>query len=60
MLSASVVLRNGVSAFGVYYLFEREVLVLSNVSLSLFLTIALMSLKLRGLAALASPLFGAA
>jgi ESS family glutamate:Na+ symporter len=60
VLFASVVLRTGVSAFGVYYVFEREVLVLSNVSLSLFLTIALMSLKLRDLAALASPLFGAA
>jgi ESS family glutamate:Na+ symporter len=40
-----------------YQVFEREVSVLGNVSLSLFLAIALMSLKLWDLAALALPFF---
>jgi ESS family glutamate:Na+ symporter len=52
-----VVLRNGLSALGLYQVFEREVSVLGNVSLSLFLAIALMSLKLWDLASLALPIF---
>ncbi|MHC8364315.1 sodium/glutamate symporter [Pseudomonas sp. ZT5P21] len=57
VLFVGVVLRNGLSAFGLYQVFEREVSVLGNVSLSLFLAIALMSLKLWDLAALALPIF---
>jgi len=55
VLFVGVMLRNGLSALGVYQVFEREVSVLGNVSLSLFLAIALMSLKLWDLAALALP-----
>ncbi|MFJ4110776.1 sodium/glutamate symporter [Pseudomonas sp. NPDC089758] len=55
VLFVGVLLRNGLSALGVYKVFEREVSVLGNVSLSLFLAIALMSLKLWDLAALALP-----
>jgi len=55
VLFVGVLLRNGLSAFGFYRVFEREVSVLGNVSLSLFLAIALMSLKLWDLAALALP-----
>lgn len=57
VLFVGVVLRNGLSAFGLYQVFEREVSVIGNVSLSLFLAIALMSLKLWDLAALALPVF---
>jgi len=57
VLFIGVVLRNGLSALGLYQVFEREVSVLGNVSLSLFLAIALMSLKLWDLAALALPIF---
>ena len=57
VLFVGVVLRNGLAAFGLYHVFEREVSVLGNVSLSLFLAIALMSLKLWDLAALALPFF---
>jgi len=57
VLFVGVLLRNGLSIFGVYQVFEREVSVLGNVSLSLFLAIALMSLKLWDLAALALPFF---
>ncbi|AGN77961.1 sodium/glutamate symporter [Pseudomonas sp. GD03651] len=57
VLFVGVLLRNGLSAFGFYRVFEREVSVLGNVSLSLFLAIALMSLKLWDLAALALPFF---
>lgn len=55
VLFTGVLLRNGLSLFGLYQVFEREVSVLGNVSLSLFLAIALMSLKLWDLAALAMP-----
>lgn len=55
VLFVGVVLRNGLSAGGLYQVFEREVLVLGNVALSLFLALALMSLKLWDLAALALP-----
>ncbi|PRA59876.1 MULTISPECIES: sodium/glutamate symporter [Pseudomonas] len=57
VLFVGVLLRNGLSALGMYQVFEREVSVLGNVSLSLFLAIALMSLKLWDLAALALPIF---
>lgn len=57
VLFVGVVLRNGLSALGLYQVFEREISVLGNVSLSLFLAIALMSLKLWDLAALALPIF---
>ncbi|MFJ1341154.1 sodium/glutamate symporter [Pseudomonas caricapapayae] len=57
VLFAGVLLRNGLSLLGVYQVFEREVSVLGNVSLSLFLAIALMSLKPWDLAALALPFF---
>ncbi|MBY8947899.1 sodium/glutamate symporter [Pseudomonas sp. SH10-3B] len=56
VLFIGVVLRNGLSALGWHQVFEREVSVLGNVSLSLFLAIALMSLKLWDLAALALPI----
>jgi len=56
VLFVGVVLRNGLSALGWHQVFEREVSVLGNVSLSLFLAIALMSLKLWDLAALALPI----
>jgi ESS family glutamate:Na+ symporter len=57
VLFVGVVQRNGLSALGLYQVFEREVSVLGNVSLSLFLAIALMSLKLWDLASLALPIF---
>ncbi|SDR93451.1 glutamate:Na+ symporter, ESS family [Pseudomonas sp. Z003-0.4C(8344-21)] len=57
VLFVGVLLRNGLAALGLYQVFEREVSVLGNVSLSLFLAIALMSLKLWDLAALALPIF---
>ncbi|EJK98751.1 MULTISPECIES: sodium/glutamate symporter [Pseudomonas] len=57
VLFVGVVLRNGLAALGLYQVFEREVSVLGNVSLSLFLAIALMSLKLWDLASLALPFF---
>lgn len=57
VLFVGVVLRNGLSGLGLYQVYEREVSVLGNVSLSLFLAIALMSLKLWDLAALALPIF---
>lgn len=57
VLFVGVLLRNSLSALGLYQVFEREVSVLGNVSLSLFLAIALMSLKLWDLAALALPIF---
>lgn len=57
VLFMGVVLRNGLSALGWHKVFEHEVSVLGNVSLSLFLAIALMSLKLWDLASLALPIF---
>ncbi|WP_216891683.1 sodium/glutamate symporter [Pseudomonas putida] len=57
VLFVGVLLRNGLSMFGLYQVFEREVSVMGNVSLSLLLAIALMSLKLWDLAALALPFF---
>ncbi len=57
VLFVGVVLRNGLEALGVHKVFEREVSLVGNVSLSLFLAMALMSLKLWDLAALALPIF---
>jgi ESS family glutamate:Na+ symporter len=58
VLFVGVILRNGLSALGWYTVFERAVSVLGNVSLALFLAMALMSLRLWELAALALPLLG--
>ncbi|MDE2611076.1 MAG: sodium/glutamate symporter [Burkholderiales bacterium] len=55
VLFAAVILRNGLALLGWYQIFERAVSVLGNVSLSLFLAMALMSLRLWDLAALALP-----
>jgi glutamate:Na+ symporter, ESS family len=57
VLFVGVVLRNGLSVSGWYQVFEDEVSLLGNVSLGLFLAIALMSLRLGDLASLALPLF---
>jgi ESS family glutamate:Na+ symporter len=51
-----VILSNTLSATGFYQVFERAVSVLGNVSLSLFLAMALMSLRLWELASLALPM----
>jgi ESS family glutamate:Na+ symporter len=56
VLFVGVVLRNGLAVHGWYQVVEREVSLLGNVSLGLFLSIALMSLRLGDLAALALPL----
>ncbi len=56
VLFVGVVLRNSLSALGLQQVLEREVSLLGNVSLSLFLAIALMSLKLWDLKALALPI----
>lgn len=55
-LFVGVILRNTLSIFKVHQVFEREVSVIGNVSLSLFLASALMTLKLWELANLALPL----
>jgi ESS family glutamate:Na+ symporter len=57
VLFVGVVLRNGLAVRGWYRVFEDAVSVLGNVSLGLFLAIALMSLRLGDLASLALPLF---
>jgi len=57
VLFVGVVLRNGLAMRGWYQVFEDEVSLLGNVSLGLFLAIALMSLRLGDLASLALPLF---
>jgi ESS family glutamate:Na+ symporter len=56
-LFVGVVVRNGLAVSGLYQVFEDEVSLLGNVSLGLFLAIALMSLRLGDLASLALPLF---
>lgn len=55
-LFVGVILRNLLSLFRLHQVFEREVSVIGNVSLSLFLASALMTLKLWELANLALPL----
>ncbi|WP_047243485.1 sodium/glutamate symporter [Chromobacterium subtsugae] len=57
VLFVGVLISNGLAALGWYKVFEREVSVVGNVSLSLFLALALMSLRLWDLAALALPIF---
>ncbi|AKH87657.1 sodium/glutamate symporter [Edwardsiella tarda] len=56
VLFVGVILSNTLSKIGFYQVFERAVSVLGNVSLSLFLAMALMSLKLWELASLALPM----
>ncbi|MBC8954319.1 sodium/glutamate symporter [Xenorhabdus sp. PB62.4] len=56
VLFIGVILSNGLSWLGFYRVFDRAVSVLGNVSLSLFLAMALMSLKLWQLASLALPM----
>ncbi len=55
-LFIGVVLRNVLSALNIHQVFDREVSVLGNVSLSLFLAFAMMTLNLWELFALALPL----
>jgi ESS family glutamate:Na+ symporter len=57
VLFVGVLLRNGLAVLGWYQVFELAVSLLGNVSLGLFLAIALMSLRLGDLASLALPLF---
>lgn len=56
VLFVGVVLSNTLSVLGLYTVFERAMSVMGNVSLSLFLAIALMTLKLWELASLALPM----
>ncbi|AOM41942.1 sodium/glutamate symporter [Xenorhabdus hominickii] len=56
VLFVGVILSNSLSLIGFYRVFDRAVSVLGNVSLSLFLAMALMSLKLWQLASLALPM----
>jgi ESS family glutamate:Na+ symporter len=56
VLFVGVVLRNGLAVTGWYQVSELAVSLLGNVSLGLFLAIALMSLRLGDLASLALPL----
>lgn len=58
VLFIGVILRNSLGAMGIYEVFERAVSVLGNVSLALFLAMALMTLRLWELSALALPIFG--
>jgi len=55
VLFIGVILRNVLSLLGWYQVFERAVALMGNVSLALFLAMALMSLRLWDLAALALP-----
>ncbi|MCT4700787.1 sodium/glutamate symporter [Enterobacteriaceae bacterium H20N1] len=56
VLFVGVILSNALALLGFYRVFERAVSVLGNVCLSLFLAMALMSLKLWELASLALPM----
>lgn len=56
VLFIGVILSNSLSLLGFYRVFDRAVSILGNVSLSLFLAMALMSLKLWQLASLALPM----
>jgi ESS family glutamate:Na+ symporter len=56
VLFVGVILRNGLAVRGWYQVFEGATALLGNVSLGLFLAIALMSLRLGDLASLALPL----
>jgi len=56
VLCVGVILSNVMAWLGFYRVFDRAVSVLGNVSLSLFLAMALMSLKLWEMASLALPM----
>jgi ESS family glutamate:Na+ symporter len=56
VLMVGVLLRNLLAVLGLYRVFERCVSVLGNVSLALFLAMALMSLRLGEFASLALPM----
>ncbi len=56
VLFTGVLLRNVLAGLGLYQVFDREISVLGNVSLALFLAMALMSLRLWELASLALPM----
>ncbi|MCU0254634.1 MAG: sodium/glutamate symporter [Acidobacteria bacterium] len=56
VLLVGVVLRNALAALGWYSVFDRAVSLLGNVSLALFLILALMSLRLWELGSLALPI----
>jgi ESS family glutamate:Na+ symporter len=56
VLFVGVLLSNALAYVGFYQVFERAVSIMGNVSLSLFLCMALMSLKLWELASLALPM----
>jgi ESS family glutamate:Na+ symporter len=56
VLLVGVVLRNALAALGWYEVFDRAVSVLGNVSLALFLILALMSRRLWELGSLAMPI----
>ena len=51
-----VIIRNLLQAFKLYRVFDREISVIGNVSLSLFLALALMSINLLELVTLAIPI----
>lgn len=55
-LFVGVILRNVLSSLNIHRVFDREVAVLGNVSLSLFLAFALMTINLWELVALALPM----
>ena len=55
-LFVGVILRNALSATNIHHVFDREVSVLGNVSLSLFLAFAMMTLNLWELVSLALPI----
>lgn len=56
VLFIGVILSNSLAVLGFYKVFDRAVSILGNVSLSLFLAMALMSLKLWELVSLALPI----
>ena len=55
-LFCGVILRNALSALKIHQVFDREVSVIGNVSLSLFLAFAMMTINLWELVALALPM----
>lgn len=55
-LFCGVILRNALSALRIHQVFDREVSVIGNVSLSLFLAFAMMTVNLWELVALALPM----
>ena len=55
-LFCGVILRNALSALKIHQVFDREVSVIGNVSLSLFLAYAMMTINLWELVALALPM----